>query len=414
MKQLPLAETLRPKTLNEVFGHESITESKGWIHATIQSQQPQSVLFFGPAGCGKTTLAKIYLESFSGKKVVLDPAGQGVSQLKNLLSEENKHPLFSSTLLIFADELHRLNRAQQDLFLPFIENGSIILVSCTTENPSFAINSALLSRMHVISLEPLSYQSLEKMIERAILSHPIQLSKQAKQLLIEYSKGDGRYLLNMMQTLIGANFNTIIDESILQKILQKRPAIYDKKDHHFQIISALQKSIRASDPDSALYWFSRMIISGEDPLYIARRLLRIASEDIGLADPQATSITLTHIQAYERLGSPEGDLSLAQAIVYLSLSPKSNSVYMALKKAKEKAETTSHILPKLTPYFYDHDTKQGCAGQNFLPKELEKENFYIPIERGFERELSKRKEYFEKIRKQKKGRFEDSCKIRNQ
>lgn len=412
---------LRPKTFSDVFGHDEIIGKDGWIQATIDAQKPMSVLFWGPAGCGKTTLARIYLHSFDAQCVHFHPATHGIADLKNIIKERQEYPiLLTKPLVLFVDEIHRWNRAQQDTFLPYLEDGSVTLVAATTENPSFALNSALLSRIRVIPFRMLSESTLKKILDRAVSKNmDISLSEECKDYLINESKGDARHLINMLETIKMVSNTKTITLSMLEKTLHKKAPVYDRsKEHHYNLISALHKSIRGSDPDATLYWLSRMLIGGEDPNFIARRLLRMANEDVGLADPQAVSIVLDAWQSFERLGSTEGELCLAQAAVYLALAPKSNSIYKSYKEARSHAEQSSHHAPPLVicnaptkfmkdvgygqGYLYDHDTPEGFSGQNYFPEEIERKTYYKPIERGFEREMKKRKEYFEALRKKKK------------
>jgi putative ATPase len=300
MKQ-PLADRLRPKTFSDVFGLEEILHQDGWIRASIQNQRPMSVLFFGPAGCGKTTLARIYLHSFDAQAIHFHPATHGIGDLKNLLKQRQDYPiLLAKPLLLFVDEIHRWNRAQQDTFLPYLEDGSITLVAATTENPSFALNSALLSRIRIIPFSSLTEITLKKILHRAICSMDLSLSEECQEYLIAEAKGDARHLLNMLETMKMVSGPQTVTLPLLEKLLHKKAPIYDRsKQQHYNLISALHKAIRGSDPDATLYWLSRMLISGEDPNYIARRLLRIAAEDIGLADPQAASVTLAAWQSFE-------------------------------------------------------------------------------------------------------------------
>ncbi|MCX6990884.1 MAG: replication-associated recombination protein A [Chlamydiae bacterium] len=416
MKQ-PLSEQLRPQNLTDFYGQESIVGEGGWIQSTITSARALSAVFWGPPGCGKTTLARIYMQSFSVHSVNFHPATHGVADLKKLLQDREDHPLLSSKpLLLFVDEIHRWNKAQQDAFLPYLENGMVTLVGATTENPSFVLNSALLSRMRVITFSYLDEITLGKILDRALtLSQSITLSSEARSFLIASCSGDGRYLLNMVETLQTLP-SGLIDLQTVEKLLQKRAPLYDRgQEQHYNLISALHKSIRGSDPDAALYWLARMLTGGEDPKFLARRLVRMASEDIGLADPTALQVTLNAWDSFERLGPPEGELALAEAAVYLALAPKSNALYTAYKAAKKCAEETTHLSPpeairnaptKLMKdlgygkgYIYDHDTPLGFSGQQYFPDDMERQNFYKPVERGFERDMKKRKEYFESIRK---------------
>ncbi len=417
MRYVPLSERLRPSKIDEIAGQEHLVGSNGYISRLIKSGHPLSLLLFGPPGCGKTTIARLYASAFNLPFVVLSAVFNSSSELKKILKEGHENPLFSRQTLLFVDEIHRFNRAQQDIFLPFLEDGSIVLVGATTENPSFALNNALLSRLRVLTLDYLSPESLEKILGRYESQHrPLHLTQQARGHLIAQSQGDGRHLLNLLESLEPLpQTGPLLDIDDLTPLLQKKPALYDKdKEGHYNLISALHKSVRGSDPDAALYWFSRMLEGGEDPLFIARRLIRMASEDIGLAEPSALSLTLAAYDAYRRLGSPEGELALAEAVLFLALSPKSNAVYTAFGKAKEAAAKTGHLSPPKhilnaptrlmkemgygKGYIYDPDAPGGFSGQRYFPDEMPPASFYAPVERGFEREMKKRLEYFAKLR----------------
>lgn len=408
MTYIPLAENLRPKTLEQVVGQTHII---GWLRRIIDGGKPLSILLFGPPGCGKTTLARLYANAFDATFVPFSPIFQGVADLKKAIADSKNHPLLKRRLLIFSDEIHRFNKAQQDAFLPYVESGEITLVGATTENPSFSLNNALLSRLRVLTLDPLKEEDLLSLIEKA---GPLPITEDAKKTLVKWSNGDARYLFNMLETLSLAPKEPLIDSAQLSDWIQKKGALYDKKDEgHYNLISALHKSIRGSDPDAALYWLSRMMIGGEDRQFLARRMIRMASEDIGLADPNALQVTINAWHAYNHLGTPEGDLPLAEAVVYLALAPKSNAIYTAFKAALQKAKDTDHLPPpkiilnaptKLMKeqgygegYIYDHDTPNGFSGQNYFP-DRERACFYSPKERGFERDLKKRIEYFNKLR----------------
>ncbi len=400
---IPLSEKLRPQKLSDVSGQRDLLQT---IERVVQSGKAHSLLLFGPPGSGKTTIARLYAQSFRLPFVSISAVFNSTAELKKILKSGQETPLFNRQTLIFVDEIHRFNRAQQDIFLPFIEDGSLVLVGATTENPSFVLNNALLSRLRVLKLDPLDPKSLEEIICRYESTvHPLKISQKEREMMIEASQGDARHLLNMIE-------NT--EEGLP---IQKKPALYDRhQEGHFNLISALHKSIRGSDPDAALYWFARMLEGGEDPLYIARRLIRTASEDIGLADPEALRVALNGFNVFQLLGSPEGELTLAQVVVYLALSPKSNAIYKAYNAAKEAASNTGHLDPPPhilnaptqlmkefgygKEYEYDHDTPQGCSGADYFPKELSKQDFYHPVERGFEREMKKRLEYFSRFRNQ--------------
>ncbi len=413
---IPLSERLRPKLLSEIAGQEHLVGKKGYITRIVHSGRPVSLLLFGPPGCGKTTIARLYAQAFQLPFVNLSAVFSTTVELKKILKEGQESPLFNQQTILFVDEIHRFNRAQQDLFLPFLEEGTIILIGATTENPSFVINNALLSRLRVLTLNSLAPPSLEKILARyEDLVSPLNLPPQAKEFLISLSQGDGRHLLNLIENLEQTEPKAGWTLSEISEILQKKPALYDRhQEGHFNTISALHKAVRGSDPDAALYWFARMLEGGEDPLYIGRRLIRMASEDIGLADPQALSIALNGWNVYQMLGSPEGELALAQVVLYLALSPKSNSAYTAYGLARKSASETGHFNPPKhilnaptslmkemgygEGYIYDPDTPHGFSGQDYFPEEMTRQSFYSPVERGFEREMKKRLEYFTRLR----------------
>lgn len=412
---IPLAEQLRPKVLAEVVGQEHLTGETGYLSRLVQGGHPVSILLYGPPGCGKTTIARLYAQAFSLPFLFLSAVFNSASELKKILKENQESPLFHRQTLLFVDEIHRFNRSQQDIFLPFVEDGSLILVGATTENPSFVLNNALLSRLRVLTLNTLDSSSLGKILDRYEAEKgALPLSEEGRKFLIASAQGDGRHLLNLLENLLQTPPSSWDVQSLAQ-LLQKKPALYDRhQDSHYHLISALHKSIRGSDPDAALYWFARMLEGGEDPLYLARRLIRIASEDIGLADPQALSIALNGYTTYHKLGSPEGELALAQVVVYLALSPKSTAVYKAFSAAKQLASETGnlnppkHILNAATRwmekegygkgYQYDPDTPFSFSGQDYFPEEIARPSFYHPEERGFEREMKKRLTYFNKLR----------------
>ena len=416
-KNTPLAEKLRPKSLNEVVGQYRILAADGQLTLMVKSGQLASIIFWGPPGVGKTTIARAIANEVSAHYEEISAIFSGVSDLKKLLNAASVRYSNGTRTILFVDEIHRFNKSQQDSFLPYMENGSIILMGATTENPSFELNSALLSRSQVLILERLNAEDLLKIFNRAIgsMKNAPMFSEAAISFIIDMSDGDGRSLLNYIEQVGSWESNNTVTEQDLKTRLSRRIKNYDKKgDEHFNLISALHKSVRGSDPDGALYWLARMLEGGEDPNYICRRLVRIAAEDIGLADLHAASICIETWQAYERLGSPEGDLSLARAVCYLALAPKSNAVYKAFNSAKKLAQETGSMPPPLDilnaptqlmkengfgdGYIYDHDSENAFAGQNFFPKELSREVFFNPVERGFERELKKRVTYFEKLR----------------
>ncbi|CCB88857.1 replication-associated recombination protein A [Simkania negevensis] len=411
----PLAEQLRPEKLSDVVGQDHLVGQNGLLTKIISQKRPLSILLWGPPGCGKTTIARLYAKAFNRTFVSFTGVMNGVAEIKKFIQESESRPLLNNQPILFIDEIHRFNKAQQDIFLPHIEKGTIILIGATTENPSFTINNALLSRLRVLTLESLTPEALEQIITRFEEGQSkIHLTDEAKKGLILMSHGDGRHLLNALENLQTLQEGEI-DFDTLCSLMQKRPAAYDRHDdQHYNLISALHKSVRGSDPDASLYWLARMLEGGEDPNFLARRLVRMAVEDIGLADPEALTITLSAWQVYERLGSPEGELALAEATLYLALAPKSNATYTAFKRAQKLASDTSHQDPPKTilnaptklmkkfdygkNYAYDHDTPDGFSGQNYFPEEIERPTFYKPVKRGFEREMEKRIAYFNSLR----------------
>ncbi len=419
----PLAEQLRPSTLSDIFGQDHLLGNNGFITHAIQSGKPLSIILWGPPGCGKTSIARLYAKAFNMHFETLSAVFSGVADLKRIIKETEETPLFGKGTVLFVDEIHRFNKAQQDAFLPFLERGTIILVGATAENPSFYLNSALLSRVRVLTLNPLDSDAMEQILQRCETKiGPLPLTAEARHYILQIAQGDGRYLLNLIENILALKAKTPLDVAQISPVLQKRSPFFDRAgDQHYNLISALHKSVRGSDPDAALYWFARMLEGGEEPLFLARRLIRMASEDIGLADPQALTLAIAARDAYEMLGSPEGELALAQMVIYLALAPKSNATYTALGKAKKAASDTTQLSPPATilnaptklmkdlgfgkGYIYDHDTPEGFSGQNYFPDEMERQKFYEPMERGFEREMNKRIDYFEKLRKRKNEEF---------
>ncbi len=418
--KVPLSEQLRPKKLQDLVGQNQWVQENGFLKQLIEKGKAMSILLWGPPGCGKTTLAKIYGESLSVPFHQLSAVSSSIQQIRDILQQAEKAPLFNPYVVIFLDEIHRFNKSQQDLFLPYLENGKLILIGATTENPSFALNNALLSRMRVFTFSALNATDLSLILERfEKLNQPLSLTLDARNYLIGAAQGDGRYLLNMVENLELTRHETPLSVEELKKILQKRAPLFDKQgEGHYNLISALHKSIRGSDPDATLYWLNRILNGGEEPLYIARRLIRIASEDIGLADPQALNICLNAHQCYQILGSPEGELAIAEAAIYLALCPKSNSSYTAFKKSLSLAESTGQISPPLhilnaptqmmknlnygKDYQYDHDCQDQFSGQNYFPESFTtRPSFYQPQEIGFEREMKKRLDYFTRLRAEK-------------
>ncbi len=418
----PLADRLRPQTLSEVIGQQQVLGPDAPLGVMLASGSLSSLIFWGPPGVGKTTIARLLAQETDLHFVQISAIFTGVPDLKKVFEAAKIRRQNGQGTLLFVDEIHRFNKAQQDGFLPHMEDGTILLVGATTENPSFELNAALLSRSQVLVLERLSLSDLEHLTQRAEkeLGRALPLTGAAREALQEMADGDGRALLNLVEQVAAWQVDAPLDPDALSTRLMRRAAKYDKSgDEHYNLISALHKSVRGSDPDAALYWFARMLTGGEDPRYLARRITRMAVEDIGLADPQAQAICLQSWETYERLGSPEGELALAQALVYLALAPKSNGAYVGYKAAMRLAKQSGsepppkHILNAPTSlmkdqgygagYAYDHDAEDGFSGQNYFPDGMQRPDLYQPVERGFERELKKRLEYFAKLRAQRNG-----------
>ncbi|MBM3614212.1 MAG: replication-associated recombination protein A [Alphaproteobacteria bacterium] len=418
----PLADRLRPRSLSEVIGQEHVLGAEGPLGAMLAARSLSSLILWGPPGVGKTTIARLLATETDLAFVQISAIFTGVPELRKVFETAKIRCANGQGTLLFVDEIHRFNKAQQDGFLPHMEDGTILLVGATTENPSFELNAALLSRAQVIVLERLSLTDLERLTQRAEkeLGRALPLTGEAREAMIEMADGDGRACLNLIEQVAAWKADKPMTREELARRLMRRAARYDKSgEEHYNLISALHKSVRGSDPDAALYWFARMLEGGEDPRFLARRLTRMAVEDIGLADPQAQAVCLDSWQTYERLGSPEGELALANAVVYLALAPKSNGVYTAYKAARASARETGSLMPprhilnaptKLmkeigygTGYAYDHDAEDGFSGQNYFPEGMRRPVFYAPPERGFERELKKRIDYFTRLRAKRDG-----------
>jgi len=416
----PLADRLRPQQLSEVVGQDHLVGPSGTLTRMLARGSLASLILWGPPGVGKTTIARLLAAQANLEFVQLSAVFSGVADLKRVFEEASKRRRLGEGTLLFVDEIHRFNRAQQDGFLPVVENGTVTLVGATTENPSFALNGALLSRCQVLVLRRLDDAALELLLDRAeeTIGHKLPLDPEARITMRAMADGDGRYLLNLAEQLAAVEDQTPLDVAGLSELLSKRAALYDKdREEHYNLISALHKSLRGSDPDAALYWYARMLEGGEDPRFIARRLVRFASEDIGLADPQALVQALAGWETYERLGSPEGELAIAQVVLYLGTAPKSNAAYVAIGAARRAAKATgsemppAHILNAPTKmmknlgygagYAYDHDQEDAFSGQNYFPDGLARQNFYKPRDRGFERELGKRLAHWAKLREEK-------------
>ncbi|KPP86658.1 replication-associated recombination protein A [Erythrobacter sp. HL-111] len=418
----PLADRLRPRALDEVIGQEHLTGPAGPIGRMVAAGRLSSMILWGPPGTGKTSIARLLADAVAMRFVSISAVFSGVADLKKAFAEADRMAEAGrKKTLLFVDEIHRFNRAQQDGFLPYVERGTVTLVGATTENPSFALNAALLSRAQVLILERLGHEALGKLLDRAEAAEgALPLTAEARAALIASADGDGRFLLGQAETLYNAGLAEPLGPAELGAFLQRRVAVYDRdRDGHYNLISALHKSVRGSDPQAALYYLARMLTAGEEPLYVLRRLVRMACEDIGLADPQALAQCLAAKDAYQFLGSPEGELAIAQACLYCATAPKSNAVYAAQKAAWRAAKETGSLMPPANilnaptrlmkeigygaGYSYDHDAQEGFSGDDYWPEEMEPQEFYTPVERGFEREVRERIAYWNRLRAERRG-----------
>src|SRR6267142_2520889 len=423
----PLADRLRPRNLGEIVGQGHLLGPEGPIGRMVASRQLASMILWGPPGCGKTTIARLLAAELSkgGTDLAFEPLSavfSGVADLRKVFDAARERRSMGRGTLLFVDEIHRFNRAQQDAFLPYVEDGTVILVGATTENPSFELIGALLSRAQVFVLRRLDDDDLETLLSRAEqhLGQALPLTDDGRAALRAMADGDGRFLLNLVEEIERLPREPALGPKELARLVQRRAPLYDKaQEGHYNLISALHKSLRGSDTDAALYWLARMLAGGEDPIYILRRLTRAAVEDVGLADPQAVVQALAAWDTYDRLGSPEGELAIAQCVIYLATAPKSNAAYQAFGEARRMARDTGSLMPPMhilnaptrlmqdlgygKGYIYDHATEEGFSGQNYFPDGMARENFYAPVDRGFEREVKKRLDYWEKLRQRAAG-----------
>ena len=416
----PLAERLRPRTLGEIVGQDHLTGPDGAIGRMVAAGKLASIILWGPPGTGKTTMARLLADAVGLRFEAISAVFSGVADLKKLFAVARDHARAGQRTLLFVDEIHRFNRSQQDGFLPFVEDGTITLVGATTENPSFELNAALLSRAQVLILHRLDATALETLLARAeaLEGRPLPLSSDARAALIASADGDGRFLLNQAETLFSIDVPEPLTPATLSELLHRRMPVYDKdREGHYNLISALHKALRGSDPQAALYYLARMLVAGEEPLYVLRRLVRFASEDIGLADPQALVQCLAAKDAYDFLGSPEGELAVVQACLYLATAPKSNAAYVAQKASWKAARETGSLMPPANilnaptrlmkdigygkDYAYDHDAEDGFSGANYWPDGMAAQTFYQPIERGFEAKVAERIAYWDRLRRER-------------
>ena len=423
----PLADRLRPRSLDEVVGQQHLTGPEGAIGRMVAAGRLASMILWGPPGTGKTTIARLLAGAVGMRFVAISAVFSGVADLKKVFAEAQTAARGGQQTLLFVDEIHRFNRAQQDGFLPYVENGTVTLVGATTENPSFEINAALLSRCQVLILRRLDHEALAELVSRAeaLDDRALPVTPDAREALIASADGDGRFLLNQAETLFSVEIDQPLGPAELSDLLHRRVPVYDKdREGHYNLISALHKTIRGSDPQAALYYLARMLVAGEEPLYVLRRLTRAAVEDIGMADPNALLQCLAAKEMYDFLGSPEGEIGLVQACLYLATAPKSNAAYVAQKQAWRSARETGSLLPPMhilnaptklmknvgygKGYAYDHDADEGFSGQDYWPEEMDPQTFYEPTDRGFEARVKERLEYWEQQRKELQQRSEDA------
>ncbi len=415
----PLADRLRPKSLDEIVGQEHLTGPDGAIGRMVAAGKLASMILWGPPGTGKTSIARLLADAVGLRFVAISAVFSGVADLKKIFAEARTAARAGQQTLLFVDEVHRFNRSQQDGFLPYVEDGTVTLVGATTENPSFELNAALLSRCQVLILRRLDHDALEELIRRAeaLEDRSLPVTREAREALIASADGDGRFLLNQAETLFSVELSQPLGPAELSELLHRRVPVYDKdREGHYNLISALHKSLRGSDPQAALYYLARMLVAGEEPLYVIRRLTRFASEDVGLADPQALVQCLAAKDAYDFLGSPEGELAIVQACLYLATAPKSNAAYVAAGKAWRSAEETGSLMPPMhilnaptrlmknvgygKDYAYDHNADEAFSGQNYWPEDMARQTFYEPSDRGFEARVRERLEYWNERRRE--------------